>query len=96
MLVPLSRMKDFVERHASAVDGAAVVVTDGNLPPKGLREVARLCERGGVPLVFEPTSVAKCSTPFLTRVSKHTRLQISCHAVLFFFVLKACFLMATG
>lgn len=68
-MVSLPLVKEFVERHASVIDGAAAVVTDGNLPPKGFREVARLCARRGVPLVFEPTSVAKCSVPFLARVS---------------------------
>lgn len=63
-------MQEFVERHANVVDGAAVVVTDGNLPPKGLHEVASLCARSGVPLVFEPTSVAKCSVPFSASVSQ--------------------------
>lgn len=85
--VPLPRMKEFVERHASVVDEAAVVVTDGNLPPKGLREVARLCARKGVPLVFEPTSVAKCSIPFSTRVSKHSSIVHAIPCLL----LKACY-----
>ena len=63
-------LKEFVGRHASVVDGAAVVVADGNLPPKGFREVARLSARKEIPLVFEPTSVAKCSVPFLASVSQ--------------------------
>lgn len=62
-------MQEFVERHAGVIDGAAVVVADGNLPPKGFARVAKLCARRNVPLVFEPTSVAKCSVPFLARVS---------------------------
>lgn len=66
-------MQEFVERHASVIDEAAVVVADGNLPPEGFARVARLCARRNVPLVFEPTSVAKCSLPFSTRVSvNHT------------------------
>lgn len=77
-------IKEFVERHASVVDGAAVVVTDGNLPPEGLREVARLCARRGVPLVFEPTSVAKCSVPFSARVSLRTHLPLAYRPFFYF------------
>lgn len=58
-----------MERHAGAVAGANVVVADGNLPPEGFAQVARLCARENVPLVFEPTSVAKSSVPFLAGVS---------------------------
>ncbi|CAM9666376.1 unnamed protein product [Ectocarpus sp. 6 AP-2014] len=61
----LERMTaDFVERHASIVDGASVVIADGNLPPEGFARVSGLCAERNVPLVFEPTSVAKCSVPF--------------------------------
>ncbi|CAN0494708.1 unnamed protein product [Ectocarpus sp. 12 AP-2014] len=55
---------DFVERYASIVDGASVVIADGNLPPEGFARVAGLCAERNVPLVFEPTSVTKCSVPF--------------------------------
>lgn len=44
-----------------------MVVADGNLPPDGFAKVAQLCGRANVPLVFEPTSVAKCSVPFLAK-----------------------------
>lgn len=63
------RTQELVERHAGVIDDAAVVVADGNLPPEGFARVAKLCARRNVPLVFEPTSVAKCSTPFSARVS---------------------------
>lgn len=63
------KTQDFVERHAAVIAGAKVVVADGNLPPEGFAQVARLCARENVPLVFEPTSVAKSSVPFLAGVS---------------------------
>lgn len=58
-----------MDKHSGVIDGAAVVVVDGNLPPDGFARVARLCSLGNVPLVFEPTSVAKSSVPFLAKVS---------------------------
>lgn len=58
-----------MERQAGVISGAKVVVADGNLPPEGFAQVARLCARENVPLVFEPTSVAKSSVPFLAGVS---------------------------
>ncbi|CAM9767900.1 unnamed protein product, partial [Hapterophycus canaliculatus] len=56
---------EFVERHAGALKGATVAVVDGNLPPDGFAQVAKLCAQKKIPLVFEPTSVAKCTAPFL-------------------------------
>lgn len=67
--LPPGHMQDFVERHAGVIDGAAVVVADGNLPPEGFARVAKLSAQKNVPLVFEPTSVAKCSVPFSAGVS---------------------------
>lgn len=60
-----------MDRHCDVIDGAAVVVVDGNLPPDGFARVARLCSLRNVPLVFEPTSVAKSRVPFLAEVSLH-------------------------
>lgn len=76
LTAPSLRAQGFVKKHSSVVDGAAVVVADGNLPPEGLLEVSRLCARRGVPLVFEPTSVAKCSAPFSTGVSEDCALVV--------------------
>lgn len=62
--------KDFVDRHSDVIDRAGIVVADGNLPPAGFERVARLCIEKRVPLVFEPTSVAKCSVPFKAEVTQ--------------------------
>ncbi|CAN0443002.1 unnamed protein product, partial [Scytosiphon promiscuus] len=67
---PMSFAQDFVERHAGVLQGAAVAVADGNLPPAGFARLAELCAQRAIPLVFEPTSVAKCTVPFLAGVSK--------------------------
>ncbi|CAN0547867.1 unnamed protein product, partial [Ectocarpus sp. 8 AP-2014] len=68
---------DFVERHASIVDGASVVIADGNLPPEGFARVSALCAERNVPLVFEPTSVAKCSVPFSAEVNRTQQWRCS-------------------
>lgn len=60
-----------MDRHSGVIDGAAVVVVDGNLPPEGFAHIARLCSLRNAPLVFEPTSVAKSRVPFLAEVSVH-------------------------
>lgn len=65
--------KDFVDRHSGVIDRAEIVVADGNLPPDGFARVARLCVQKRVPLVFEPTSVAKCSVPFRAEVGEGIR-----------------------
>lgn len=75
--LPPLRIQDFVERHASIVDGASVVIADGNLPPEGFARAARLCAERNVPLVFEPTSVAKCSVPFSAEVNRTQQWRCS-------------------
>lgn len=65
-----AHIQDFVDRHSSVVDQANLAVSDGNLPPDGLAQLARLCAMAGVPLVFEPTSVGKSCAPFSSQVRR--------------------------
>ena len=54
------------ERVASAVSSSealAMVVCDGNLSPAAFQALAKTCNTRHLPLLFEPTSVAKAALP---------------------------------
>ncbi len=74
MDIMASLTPQYVQRHRRLFKNAAMVVLDGNVPPRTIHFVFNAAQKAGVPICVDPTSVALAGrfVPYLKRITLMT------------------------